>query len=151
MPPHRLAFYEPGHFHAALTLRDANAKIANDIHIYDAGSPERDAFTNLVNHFNGRSKRPTQWRLHIHDGSNLQARLINDGHADAVILAGQNHHKLATIDRFTQAGLHVLADKPWLTDSQQLPFLDRRATFKFLYEVIWQPENFESLSKLQHS
>ena len=24
MPPYRLAFYKPGHFHAALTLRDAN-------------------------------------------------------------------------------------------------------------------------------
>lgn len=128
MTPHRLAFYEPGHFHAALTLRDANPKLANDIHVYATAGPEREAFTDLVEHFNRRPAQPTQWQLHVHDGPNLQARLIADGHADAVILAGQNHHKLETIDRFTQAGLHVLADKPWLTDSRQLPFLDRVTT-----------------------
>ncbi len=125
MTPHCLAFYEPGHFHAALTLRDANPRLANDIHVYANPGPARDAFTDLVKHFNERPERPTSWILHLHDGSDLQARLIADGHADAVILAGHNHTKLETIARFTQAGLHVLADKPWLTDSHQLPFLDQ--------------------------
>ncbi|ETW97804.1 MAG: hypothetical protein ETSY1_21275 [Candidatus Entotheonella factor] len=128
MTQYRLAFYEPGHFHAALTLRDANPRLANDIHVYASAGPERDAFTGLIAHFNARPEAPTQWQLHIHDGTDLQDRLIADGHADAVILAGQNHTKLETIDRFTQAGLHVLADKPWLTDSQQLPFVNRATT-----------------------
>ncbi len=128
MTQHRLAFYEPGHFHAALTLRDANSRLVNDIHVYANAGPERDAFTGLIEHFNRRSEQPTTWHLHLHEGPNLQDRLIADGHADAVILAGQNHTKLAAIDRFTQAGLHVLADKPWLTDSQQLAFLNRVTT-----------------------
>lgn len=128
MTPYRLAFYEPGHFHAALLLRDANPRVANDIHVYAATGPERDAFTDLVEHFNGRPEQPTQWQLHLHDGPDLQARLIADGHADAVLLAGHNHTKLETMAHFTQAGLHVLADKPWLTDSWQLPFLDRVTT-----------------------
>ncbi|WP_089938019.1 putative oxidoreductase C-terminal domain-containing protein [Candidatus Entotheonella palauensis] len=128
MPPHRIAFYQPGHFHAALTLRNANPRLANDIHVYAGESPERDAFTGLIKHFSKRSEQPTQWQLHLHNGPDLQERLIADGHVDAVILAGQNHTKLETIDRFTQAGLHVLADKPWLTDSRQLPFLDRVTT-----------------------
>lgn len=128
MTRYRLAFYEPGHFHAALTLRDANPRLANDIHVYATAGPERDAFTDLVEHFNGRADKPTLWTMHMHDGPDLQEQLIADGHADAVILAGHNHTKLETIDRFTQAGLHVLADKPWLTDSRQLPFLDRVTT-----------------------
>ena len=28
-----LAFYEPGHFHAALTLRISNPRISNDVHV----------------------------------------------------------------------------------------------------------------------
>ncbi len=128
MTPYRLAFYEPGHFHAALTLRDANPRLGNDIHVYATPGPERDAFTDLVEHFNGRAEQPTSWTLHLYDGPDLQNQLIADGHADAVILAGRNHTKLEHIARFTQAGLHVLADKPWLTDSRQLPFLDQVTT-----------------------
>jgi len=48
MSQHRLAFYQPGHFHAALTLRHANPRVANDIHIYAEGGPERDAFTDTA-------------------------------------------------------------------------------------------------------
>jgi hypothetical protein len=125
MSQHRLAFYQPGHFHAALTLRHANPRVANDIHIYAEGGPERDAFTDLVEQFNGRAEQPTSWTLHLHEGPDLQDRLIDDGHASAVLLAGHNHSKLETIAHFTQAGLHVLADKPWLTDRRQLPFLDQ--------------------------
>ena len=125
MPPYRLAFYQPGHFHAALTLRDANPRVANDIHVYADAGPERDAFTDLVTSFSERSERPTGWTLHLHEGPDLPTRLIADGLADAVVLAGRNHTKLETIDRFTQAGLPVLADKPWLTDSRQLTFLNR--------------------------
>ncbi len=128
MVTYRLAFYEPGHFHAALTLRDTNPRLAKDIHVYATAGPERDAFTDLIKHFNGRPEQPTSWQLHLHDGADLQEQLIADGCADAVILAGHNHTKLETIARFSQAGLHVLADKPWLTDSRQLPFLDQVTT-----------------------
>ena len=51
MTQHRLAFYEPGHFHAALTLRNANPKLSNDIHLYANAGPDRDAFTDLVEQF----------------------------------------------------------------------------------------------------
>ena len=50
-------------------------------------------------------------------------RLVADGHGDFVVLAGRNNTKLETMASLTKAGLHVLADKPWLTDSRQLPYL----------------------------
>jgi len=34
-----LAFHEPGHFHAALTLREVNARLANEIHLYASHGP----------------------------------------------------------------------------------------------------------------
>ena len=119
----RAVFYEPGHFHAALTLRTPNPRLAPDIHVYATPGPERQAFVALVESFNTRAEQPTHWRLHLHDGPQLLQRLVADGHGDFVVLAGRNNTKLATMASLTQAGLHVLADKPWLTDSRQLPYL----------------------------
>src|SRR5215510_14748078 len=116
-------FYEPGHFHAALTLHAVNPRLAPDIHVYATPGPERQAFVTLVESFNTRAKRPTHWRLHLHEGPQLLQRLVADGHGDFVVLAGRYNTKLETMAYLTQAGLHVLADKPWLTDSQQLPYL----------------------------
>jgi len=59
----------------------------------------------------------------LHEGPQLLQRLVEDGHGDFVVLAGRNNTKLETIAYLTRAGLHVLADKPWLTDSRQLPYL----------------------------
>src|SRR4029453_2006703 len=125
MPLSHAVFYEPGHFHAALTLRAPNPRLAPDIHVYATPGPEREAFVALVESFNRRADNPTHWRLHLHNGDQLLKRVVEDGHGDFVVLAGRNNTKLETIAYLTQAGLHVLADKPWLTDSQQLPYLDQ--------------------------
>ena len=121
-------FYEPGHFHAALTLRMPNPRLAPDIHVYATPGPERDAFLTLVEHFNTRADCPTHWRLHLHDGAQLLQRLVEEGHGDFVVVAGRNDTKLETIASLTQAGLPVLADKPWLTESRQLPYLAQVTT-----------------------
>jgi len=128
MTLHRALFYEPGHFHAALTLRTPNPRLAPDIHVYATPGPEREDFLTLVESFNTRADKPTHWQLHLHEGAQLLQRLVKDGHGDFVVLAGRNATKLETIAHLTQAGLHVLADKPWLTDSQQLPSLAQVTT-----------------------
>jgi hypothetical protein len=123
MTLHRAVFYEPGHFHAALTLRTPNPRLAPDIHVYATPGPERQAFVTLVESFNARAESPTHWRLHLHEGPQLLQRLVADRHGDFVVLAGRNNIKLKVMAYLTQAGLQVLADKPWLTDSRQLPYL----------------------------
>ena len=55
MTLYRALFYEPGHFHAALTLRTPNPRLAPDIHVYATPGPERDAFLTLVERFNTRA------------------------------------------------------------------------------------------------
>jgi hypothetical protein len=128
MPPYRALFYEPGHFHAALTLRMPNPRLTPDIHVYATPGPERDAFVTLVEQWNTRTDHPTHWRLHLHDGARLLQRVVEERQGDFVVLAGRNDTKLATIASLTQAGLPVLADKPWLTDSRQLPSLAQVTT-----------------------
>jgi predicted dehydrogenase len=123
MTLHRAVFYEPGHFHAALTLHAANPRLANDIHVYATPGPERQAFMALVQRFNQRAVSPTHWALHLHEGEQLLSRVVEESQGDFVVVAGRNDRKLETIAYLTQAGLHVLADKPWLTDSSQLPYL----------------------------
>ena len=76
MTLYRALFYEPGHFHAALTLRMPNPRLAPDIHVYATPSPEREAFLTLVEGFNTRADHPTHWRLHLHDGAQLLQRAI---------------------------------------------------------------------------
>jgi predicted dehydrogenase len=100
---HTLLFYDPGHFHAALTLRSANPRVASDVHLYAHAGPDRERFLGLVDAFNSREKDPTEWRVHVHEADDPLERLIAERRGDVVVLAG--------------------ADKPWLTSSEALPHL----------------------------
>ncbi len=122
---HTLLFLEPGHFHAALTLRVANPRIDPAIHLYARPGPERDAFVDLVRSFNARDDRPTDWQVRLHESADPERALVEDRCGNIVILAGRTRPKLGAIARLHAAGLHVLADKPWLTDGAALPDLEQ--------------------------
>ena len=122
---HTLLFLEPGHFHAALTLRASNPRIDPTIHLYARPGPERDAFTALVRSFNARDDRPTGWTIRTHEAADPERALVEERRGDIVVLAGRNQLKLGAIARLHAAELHVFADKPWLTDSAALPDLEQ--------------------------
>ena len=122
---HTLLFLDPGHFHAALTLRAANPRIEPTVHLYARPGPEREAFIALVRSFNARTDRPTGWDIRTHESADPERALVEERRGDVVVLAGRNRPKLGAIARLHGAGLHVLADKPWLTDSAALPDLER--------------------------
>ncbi len=121
---HNLLFLDPGHFHAALTLGAANPRLHPTVHVYAPPGPDLDAFLALAGSFNERSEAPTRWDVRVHAGDDALNRLIDERRGDAVILAGRNGTKLATLRRLHEAGLAVLADKPWLTTGDALPDLD---------------------------
>src|SRR5262249_58252147 len=117
---HTLLFLEPGHFHATLTLRVPNPRVADEIVVYATEGPELADFLSLVERFNGRADRPTRWRpLVILDADPL-GRLVGERKGDAVVLAGKNGGKARTIRLLHEAGFHVLADKPWLVGAGDL-------------------------------
>lgn len=122
---HTILFLEPGHFHAALTLRTANPRIDPTIHLYARPGPDRDAFMALVRSFNARDDQPTGWNVRTHEAADPERALIEERRGDIVVLAGRNQPKLGTIARLHAAGLHVLADKPWLTEGTALPDLEQ--------------------------
>lgn len=120
---HTLLFYDPGHFHAALTLKRANPRVADDVHLYALPGPDREQFLALIDAFNSRSESPTRWQVHVHESDEPLERLIADRHGNVVVLAGKNDRKLATIARLHEAEFNVLADKPWAVSSAALPSL----------------------------
>jgi predicted dehydrogenase len=119
---HTLLFLEPGHFHAALTLRERHPLVSDEIVVYVAREPglagggrEAVEFLDLLGAFNRRAERPTRWRPVVRAGPEPLARLVRERPGDVVILAGRNDRKMALVRALHDAGLHVLADKPWIT------------------------------------
>ena len=116
---HTLIVLNPGHFHAALTLRRAHTRLNDDVYVYADAGPDLDAFVDLVESFNQRPQDPTHWTLHVYRGMDHLDRLLSDRRGDVVVVAGRNDTKLDGIARLHEAGLFVLGDKPWLIRPQQ--------------------------------
>lgn len=124
---HTLLFLDPGHFHAALTLRERHPRVADEIFVYATACPgdgeagrEVAAFLNLLESFNRRARGPTRWRPVVRMGPDPLGRLVAERPGDVVVLAGKNDRKMALVRPLHDAGLHVLADKPWITRAAAL-------------------------------
>ncbi|HSE04080.1 MAG TPA: hypothetical protein VLK35_08005, partial [Methylomirabilota bacterium] len=117
---HTLTFLEPGHFHGALTLRAAHLAVAPEVFVYARPGPELDDFLALIERFNRRAERPTRWRPRVRLSADPLAQLLVERPGDVVVLAGRNGGKARMLRRLHAAGLHVLADKPWLVEPADL-------------------------------
>ena len=121
MPAHRLLVLDPGHFHAALTLRTRHPRLADEVVVYGPDGADRRDFLTLVERFNARVEAPTRWRIDVVTTDDPCGRLIDERRGDVVVLAGKNGGKARLIHRLHAAGFHVLADKPWLVHPSDLP------------------------------
>ena len=115
---HRLLFLDPGHFHAALTLRGWNPRLADDIVVYAPDGAERRDFLTLVDRMSHTRAQP--WTVHVVTTNEPLDALIAERRGDVVVLAGRNGGKARTMRRLHDAGFHVLADKPWLVRAADL-------------------------------
>ena len=117
---HTLLFLDPGHFHAALTLRVPQARAADEVFVYAREGAELRDFLALVERFNRRAASPTRWRPVVTTADDPLERLVNARRGDVVVLAGKNGGKARTMRRLHESGFHVLADKPWLVEPADL-------------------------------
>ena len=122
-PMHTLVFSNPGHFHAALSLRQNHPRINEDIYVYAEEGPDLEAFLVLVNSFNDRTETPTHWRLHVVTGQDWLERMIAERKGNIAVAAGKNDQKMAQIRQLHDAGFHVLGDKPLVIDIEGLEHL----------------------------
>lgn len=118
--PLRLAVLDPGHFHAALPLRSADPRLDATVQVHAPDGPELARFLALVERFNRRAQAPTAWRLQVHRSADPLASLLAAPDVDVVVLAGRNRGKLARIRALAAAGRHVLADKPWVVEPEDV-------------------------------
>jgi predicted dehydrogenase len=119
----RVTVLDPGHFHAALSLRESHPGLDDEVLVYAPEGPGLAAFQAMIESFNRRESRPTRWRLRCQIGPDPLAALLRDRAGDLVILAGKNHTKMAAIARLNEAGFMIFADKPWVTGEPAVPFL----------------------------
>ncbi len=121
---HTLIILNPGHFHAALTLRESHPLIDDDIHVFAEDGPDVDTFIRLVHSFNDRPVNPTHWTLYVYRGADYLEKLFAQRPGQVVIIAGRNNEKMPLIHLLHAQGLCVLGDKPWLIESGQTALLD---------------------------
>ena len=121
---HTIAVYDPGHFHAALLFSKPSPQVGPVIHVYAAPGRDEEDFSDLINGFNCRDIDPTNWHLERHIGGDALEALIAERPGEIVTLAGKNGLRLPIMHRLHDQGFHVLADKPWLTNSVNLPHLE---------------------------
>lgn len=113
----RLMTLEPGHFHAALIQKEMYKDVSPKVHVYAPLGFDLTEHLNRIARFNQRLEEPTRWELEVHTGPSSLARMLEERPGNVVVLSGRNRGKIDRIKASVEAGLNVLADKPWIVDA----------------------------------
>jgi predicted dehydrogenase len=152
MPEHRFVTVDPGHFHAALVQKEMYSEISRTVHVYAPLGPDLLDFLARISRFNHRSPNPTAWEMEVHACADYLERMAAGGAGDIAVFSGRNRGKIDKILAAIEAGFHVLADKPWIIRTEDLPTLRRAldlagARGLIAYDIM--TERFEITSILQ--
>src|SRR5436190_2938174 len=120
----QLITLDPGHFHAALVQKEMYPGVTPRVHVYAPLGADLIAHLNRIAGFNTRKEKPTAWELEIHGGPDSRQRMLRERPGNVVVLSGRNRAKIDHILAAVQAGLNVLADKPWVIGPEDLPKLE---------------------------
>ena len=153
-PDVRLITLDPGHFHAALIQKEMYPGVSDVVHVFAPAGTDLAAHVNRVAQFNERADRPTRWRLEIHAGPDFLERMLRERPGNVVVLSGRNRPKIDRVLASVNAGLHVLADKPWIISPDDMPKLETALTTaaaKGLVAYDIMTERFEITSILQRA
>jgi predicted dehydrogenase len=115
--------YDPGHFHAALLMKEMTPGVSRQTSIYAPLGPDLTAHLNRVIRFNTRPDNPTHWDVRVYAGEDAFARMLAEHPGNVAVFSGRNQGKIEKIRAAIDAGLNVLADKPWLIETEEFPKL----------------------------
>jgi predicted dehydrogenase len=148
----RLMVVDPGHFHAALVQKEMYSWLDKRVSVYAPLGPDVIDYLNRIGRFNTRNENPTSWEVELHTGPDFFERMLRERPGNVVILTGRNRPKIERIRASVEAGLHVLADKPWIIKSADMPELERvlnEAEEKGIIAYDIMTERYEITSILQ--
>lgn len=120
----KLITLDPGHFHAALVQKRMYPGVSNRVDIYAPLGFDLAEHLNRIARFNLRGEDPTSWELDVHTGSDFFERMLKESPGNAVVISGRNQGKIDRLKACVEAGLNVLADKPWVINSGDLSKLE---------------------------
>jgi predicted dehydrogenase len=148
----QLLTLDPAHFHAALIHKEILPGISPLAHVFAPLGADLITHLNRLIGFNTRPNNPTRWEVEVHAASDFRERLLKNPPGNVVVLAGRNHTKIDSMLACVEAGLHVLADKPWIirhADFPKLELLLKRAREKRVLVFDIMTERHEITSILQ--
>ena len=154
MPDVRFMTLEPGHFHAGLVQKEMYPGVSPRVHVFAPLGPELLDHLARIASFNRRTDKPTAWELDVHTDGDPLARMLRDRPGNVVILSGRNGRKIDRITASVGAGLHVLADKPWILKSADFGLLEsalQEADARGLVAYDIMTERFEVTNALQRA
>jgi predicted dehydrogenase len=148
----KLIVLDPGHFHASLIQEDMYPSLAKQVSVYAPLGPDALDYLERIERFNTRQEKPTSWEIELHTGPDFFERMLRERPGNLVIISGRNRPKIDRIVASVEAGLNVLADKPWIIRSADLPKVERalnEAGGKRLVAYDIMTERYEIASILQ--
>jgi predicted dehydrogenase len=150
----RFMILDPGHFHAALVLKEMYPTVSPRVDVYAPLGPDLLDHLKRVARFNAREERPTAWNIDVHCGVDALERLCRERPGNVVILSGRNRDKIRRIKAALEAGLSVLADKPWIIRHEDFPLLEEvltGASARRLIAFDIMTERYEATSAIQRA
>jgi len=115
---------DPGHFHAALVQKRMYSGVSKRVDIYAPLGFDLTEHLNRIARFNLRGDDPTAWELEVHTGPDFFERMLRERPGNAVVISGRNQGKIDRVKACVEAGLNVLADKPWIINSGDMSTLE---------------------------
>lgn len=150
----RLMTLDPGHFHAALVQKEMYPGVAPRVDVFAPLGTDLYEHLKRIDGFNRRAEQPTRWELEVHAGSDPLERMLHERPGNVVVLSGRNRVKIDRILASVKQGLHVLSDKPWILNIEDLPKLEAaldEAERRNLVAYDIMTERFEVTSQVQRA
>ena len=120
----KLIIVDPGHFHATLLQKDMYPWVDPRVTVYAPLGPDLLDYLNRISLFNSRPDNPTRWALDIHTSNDPMTEMLRGHAGNIVVFTGRNRGKIDRILAALNAGLNVLADKPWIITAADMPKLE---------------------------
>ncbi len=154
MPDVRLMTLDPGHFHAALVQKEMYPGVSPRVDVYAPLGFDLYEHLKRIDAYNRRADKPTAWATDVHASPDYFERMLREKPGNVVMMSGRNRGKIDRISASVQAGLHVLADKPWILKSSDFGKLESTLAEAdksgvVAYDIM--TERFEITSMLQRA
>jgi len=148
----KLITLDPGHFHAALIRKTSYNQISKDVYVYSPGGEDLKEHLARIDAYNARPNTPTDWNEIVYVGADFLEKMLTEQKGNVMVTSGNNRLKTDYIEKTLETGIHVLADKPMVINSDK--FEELKACFEIaqqkgilLYDIM--TERYEITNILQ--